>query len=328
MAREALAYISTVGYAPGVIHLFYGDSARDAFSCFNKRGKQIVLREALLAGPAALPSPSWISQRARFLADAYQADYEACLEDLRRFDEEIASLEDDEELVCWFGRDLFCQVALIYVLVRLGETRTSNISLVCPPDTNESVYCFGDIAPAEMNEFLQNRVPIESLDFQHAAISWHLYASDDPESLNAIFDGSIDVGARFAKALEQHAARFPSTRDGLGTTERAVLLSLLDGQAAFPELFRDVAKRTRHIAWGDGQVRNICERLAASTPPLLSIHGDDDETFTLTTSGEAALQGDGSVIGRPSHWLGGCEVSAEPLWAWDAEARRIVYSGT
>ncbi len=325
MAREALARRLTVGYPRDVIHLFYGDSASKSFSRFNKRGKHIVFREALLAGPAALPSDTWNDQRARFLADAYQADYETCLADLEQFEQDLREQDPGEELVCWFGRDLFCQVALIYVLVRLGEFRTANISLVCPPDTNESVYCFGDVAPAQMNEYLQTRVPVEQLDFQHAAIAWHLYASDDPESLNAVFDGSIDVGARFATALEHHAARFPSTLDGLGITERAILMAVEPAPLDQPELFLEVSKRTRHITWGDAQVEHLCQQLAATKPPLLAI---DDAAYALTDAGRKTLEGSGTGLARPKHWLGGCECSNEALWAWDLDARRIVYSGT
>jgi hypothetical protein len=315
-----------------VVHLFYGDSARDAFSRFNKRGKHIVFREALLAGPAALPSASWNEQRARFLADAYHANYEACLAKGTQFEEELRSLDESEELVCWFGRDLFCQIALIYVLVRLGEIRTSNISLVCPADTNEDVYCFGDVAPAEMNDLLHARVPLETIDFQHAAIAWHFYASDDPECLNAVFDGSIEVGSRFAEALEQHAARFPSTRDGLGVTERAILLSVHQEPAPFSEVFRQVSNRTRHITWGDEQIRNICEQLIHCEPPLLSVARDDGkpDVYALTPAGTSALEGADNrpSISRPAHWLGGYEASQGTLWSWDSDARRIVYSGT
>lgn len=311
-----------------MIHLFYGDGAKDAFTCFNKGGRHLVFREALLAGPAALPSPSWMEDRARFLSESFGGTYEKCLADLKSFDDQLLGLDDDDELVLWFGRDLFCQIALIYILVRLGEVRTANISLVCPPDTNEEVYCFGDMPPAELNDYLQTRVRIEPLDFQHAAIAWHLYCSDDPEALNTALDGSLEVGPRFAAALEAHAARFPSTRDNLGETERAILISLARGPLAFSELFQSVSNRTRHITWGDCQVRNLCERLAASEPPLLHIEARDEEPLGLTEAGTLALTERCDALDRPAHWLGGCEQFGATSWAWDAHARRIVYSGT
>ncbi|MCP4445559.1 MAG: hypothetical protein GY811_09485 [Myxococcales bacterium] len=318
-----------------VIHLFYGDAAADAFSCFNKAASKIILREALLSGPAALPSETWNDIRSGFLADAFGVKREECLKDLTAFDEQLEGLrEEEDEIVCWFGRDLFCQVGLIYTLVRLGEIRTRNISLVCPLSTDEDIYCFGDVAPAEMNDLLQKRIPIDDLKLQQAAIAWHLYASDDPESLNGVFDGSMDVGPGFALALEQHASRFPWANDGLGVTERAVVLAVKNEPLEFSEVFRAVSKRARHITWGDMQIYNICQRMVASDPPLLSFTKSDEAAalpsgvFALTEAGESVLEGLGGVIERAHHWLGGCELSGVPQWCWDSEARRIVYAAT
>ncbi len=304
-----------------MVHLFYGDSANDAFTCFNKRGKRIIFREALLSGPAGLPSPEFSLERAQYLATAYDTSYEECRDDLEKFERELAAVPPEEELVLWFGRDLFCQIALIYILVRLGETRTTNVSLVCPNGSDEDVFCFGDIAPAELNDYLQAREPVRTLDFQHAAIAWHLYASEDAEALNAIFDGSLEVGARFASALEQHAARFPSSRDSLGETQRHILMATQSHAVSFSELFAYVAKRTRHITWGDSQVRGLCEELAACKPALLLQEGD---TWQCTPEGTSLMTGERVQVARPPHWLGGCEVSGEPTWLWDADARRIV----
>lgn len=315
-----------------MIHLFYGDAAADAFRRFARSPTIIVLREALLSGPAALPSAAFRELRIQYLASAFEADVATCRDDARRFDDAIAGLDDAEELVCWFGRDLFCQIGLMYTLVRLGAAGIENASLVCPSSAGEDVFCFGDIAPAEMNDLLNKRARLEPLQFQQAAIAWHLYSSDAPHSLNAVFDGSIDVGAPFARALEQHASRFPWTADGLGTTERIILTALREGPLPFSELFQRVTKRTRDITWGDGQVLELCRHLQSCTPALLSrfepSNGSGHLAFDITPEGRAILEGDQLELHRPHHWLGGCELFGRTLWQWDPAARRIVYSGT
>ncbi len=332
MRVSLVARHSRTGYPPNVIHLFYGDAAADSFSCFNRASSRIVLREALLSGPAQLPSDAWNDVRSSFLSEAFDASREQCLANLVQFDEALEAIDAEEELVCWFGRDLFCQVGLMYTLVRLGALRLQKIALVCPDSTSEDVFCFGDVAPAEMNDMLQKREPVNHLLFQQAAISWHLYSSDDPQSLNGVLDGSIDVGERFAIALEQHASRFPWTSDHLGATERVILTSLRNEPLEFSELYRVVSKRTRHITWGDTQVHNLCKQLASCQPALLSIQQAGPSagmhTFHLTNEGAKVLQGQGGPVARPHHWLGGCELSGYPMWLWDPSTRRIVYSGT
>lgn len=313
-----------------MIHLFYGDSAAESFACFNKVSESIIFREALLCGPAALPSASWREERARHLADAYDADVEECRADLIGFESALQRLSGADELVCWFGRDLFCQVGWIYCLVRLAEFLPMQVSLVCPKETDESVYCFGDLAPAEMNGLLAERVPVERLDFQQAAIAYHLYAAADPRGLNGVFDGSMDVGPRFAAALELHASRFPWLVDGLGTTERKILGALRKGPRPFSELFQEVSQKTREFTWGDLQVRNMCWRLASGPTPLLTLPegtGRDSllgRELCLSTEGQAVIAGERSASVTSPYWLGGCELSCDSPWRWDPATRRIV----
>ncbi|MBL4632960.1 MAG: hypothetical protein JKY56_03760 [Kofleriaceae bacterium] len=190
-------------------HLFYGESAALSFSRFNRSPDTVIFHEAMAAGPAVLPSETLHHVRAQYLSSAFDASYESCVDKWRVFDSAITSIQPEDELACWFGNDFFCQIAFIYVLVKLGQTSNRNLSFVSPGSIDDGFYCFGDLPPAEMNDRLQKRIPIAALDLQHAAIAWHLYAEPDPRCLNAVFDGSIDLGPRFARVLELHATAFP-----------------------------------------------------------------------------------------------------------------------
>lgn len=44
-----------------MIHLFYGDSAKDAFTCFNKSGRHLVFREAPPRVRASAPGPNRVA---------------------------------------------------------------------------------------------------------------------------------------------------------------------------------------------------------------------------------------------------------------------------
>ena len=315
-----------------MIHLFYGDSAASAFACFHRAQASIVLREAFASGPAALVDEGWPELRAHYLAQEMGASLEGCRRESGAFEAALANLDLDEEVVCWFGRDLFCQIGLIYVLTRLSERRPTTVSLASPAGGAEGPYCFGDIAPAEMNTLLTERQPLNALHFQHAAIAWHLYASADPLCLNSVFDGSLDLGAQFAEALELHASRFPSTIDGLGALERALLTSLRDGPLPFSEVFRLTSQRTKAFRWGDLPWRNLCWQLCQSSPPLLAAPGAHTSAdlqqvpLALTPEGRAVLLGQSPAPQREAYWLGGCRVTQASPWRWDGSARRVVRS--
>lgn len=327
---------TTHGYNHAVNHLFYGESAAKSFARFNRSGRHTIFHEALATGPAALPSDTWHHIRAQYLAEAFDAHYPTCLEQWREFDADIDAMNPDDELVCWFGNDFFCQVAFMFVLVRLGKIPSRNLSFVSPGGIDDDMYCFGDVPPAEMNDRLQKRTPIQNIDLQQGAIAWHLYAESNPQCLNAVFDGSIDLGPRFANILQLHAQRFPSAIDNLGTLERTILHALRDGAMSFRELFQDVSKKTREYTWGDSQIRNVCWRMATSTPALIEVvpangQGLNDGRAGLvntqlmqTAAGHAILDGEFCDVTRPTYWLGGCEMTDECPWRWDPRIRRIL----
>jgi hypothetical protein len=181
-----------------------------------------------------------------------------------------------------------------------------------------------------MNDMLGARARLDKLDLQQAAIAWHLYAEADARALNGVFDGSIDVGARFASALELHASRFPSVSDGLGVTERKILASLRKGALPFSEVFDQVSRQMRAFTWGDLQIRNLCWRLASGEGALLSLPEDIERSaltksvLRLSPEGEVVLEGKRPATRGEAYWLGGCEISDSSPWRWDPATRRIV----
>jgi len=111
------------------------------------------------------------------------------------------------------------------------------------------------------------------------------------------------------------------------------LHGLLGGPLPFSKLFQDVSKKTRDYTWGDSQIRNLCWRLATSTPALINVTELGDEQATrsaltraqleLTSAGRALLDGELSEYSTEKYWLGGCEMTENSPWRWDPSARRI-----
>ncbi len=313
-----------------MIHLFYGNATHTRFSKFNRANQVIIYSEVVASGPVTLCQEQWPALRSQHLCDHFDADPKQVLQQQQSLQTALANLDPTEELVCWFGNDLYSQVAMLYLLAELGARGHTHTSIVSPPTSEEACTCFGDVPAAEFNLLLQQRTPVPGIEFQHAAIAWHLYCAPDPRAINAVLDGSIDVGRRFASLLEQHASRFPSTVDKLGVVERSVLSCLAQQSLSFSELFQQVSKRISHFGWSDLQVRNLCWRLCQSRPSLLDIPDAQSAAqvehaeITLSSQGKAFLDGEPVAFDSPTYWIGGCELF-ERSWQWDAIGRRIVH---
>src|SRR5262245_11363323 len=100
------------------LHIHNGDSSAETLRQSGQAGDYLPFREALIEGPtpSGLSEDDWLSTRARFLADEDHEDFEKVRKGLSEQEETLKQAGSYEEVVLWFGHDLFCQITLIYIL--------------------------------------------------------------------------------------------------------------------------------------------------------------------------------------------------------------------
>lgn len=310
-----------------IVHLVSGDGAAGTLSGCGLPGQVVVFREALVAGPVKLLArDEWLDMRSAFLCSMSEDDVDTTRASLAAQEETLRD-PSDHEIVLWFGRDVFCQVILAYVLHRAKESRCSNLSLVCPASTGTATApCIGSLSPDDLAAQWPDRLPLTPALIDAGAAAFAAFAAADPRELEPHLASNALPGMSSALAL--HAERFPSIDDGLGRPGRCLLRALEDGDKSFGELFKHFIANEPGYGFADMQVWNELVGLAqganpAIAPPITTTF-EPKVTFSLTDDGRHIVRGAAEFSFPSTGWLGGVDLSKKSPPSFDADAAAFV----
>jgi uncharacterized protein DUF1835 len=286
-----------------VLHVTNGDSATAVIEAAGVGGRVLPWRDVLHEGPVpAVPRDELRRVRARFLAADGWVSYE---EALRTLEERDRALVEADEVVLWFEHDMFDQLQLMEVLVRLGDA---------PAELVQSDRYLGELPAADGPRLWASRRPVSEEQSRLAARVWDAFTAGRLEELVQVDDRALPfLGAALQRLLQE----LPWTRDGLSLTERNVLEAVADGAADRSAIFGAVSAREEPRFQGDAVVWLVLDRLTplAVTPEL-----------GLTGLGRALLAGeaDWARDGALERWLGGVHLRGPALeWRWDQPSRTV-----
>lgn len=282
-----------------MLHIHNGDCSADSAGAAGIEGQHVAWREALIVGPVTSPGA-----RERFLATEYGASPAEVARDLNRVRRLIE--QETDEVVLWFGPDLFCQVNF-WCVASLLESSFRRPLFLCPThDTDRPAETFAarrSLTPQEVSE---------------AAAAWRGYSSENPTSLQ-----SMAASSPLGPAIQLHLSRFPSVKNGLGSVETKLLTGLRAGAQSFPQLFSDFSDHGGAFGFGDTQVWSELMRLNRAAHPLIRLATNAGEaTAQLTREGESVLAGevDAVQLNGLDLWLGGVHLQGfDAGWRWDGE---------
>jgi hypothetical protein len=269
-------------------------------------GEVLPWRDVLHEGPVppGLRPAELRAVRARFVADRGWASFDDVLRD---FESRDRALEDAEEVVLWFERDLYDQLQLIQVLDRLDGRQATLVDLGEPQDE-----------PSLDGE----RLAIADMQVTLARRAWTAFRSPDPSAIERLIAEGTDALPHLAEALVRHLEQYPSTEDGLSRTERRLLEAVASGARTRPQAFVAHSEGEERPFMGDASFLLHLERLLTSPAPLLS----EGESLALTSAGEDVLAGrsDHVSLNGTDRWLGGVHrAGAQAAWRWDRRTRRL-----
>lgn len=305
-----------------MIHIHNGDAMLLRTRRLDLPGEQIAFRESLVTGPV-VPGADWLASRARFLAEAHQQDLLRVSNSLFEQEQALDAAAAHDEIVLWFEHDLFCFVNFVYLLDRF---RNRNVSFVWCADVLTGK---GD---GELLMLLNSRTPATPPVFGAATAAWHAYTASDPRRLNELIEGENRDLPFLTDALLLHAARFPSTGNGLGALENRLLTLIAAGATDMSMLFPQIDTEGPRYGFGDGNILHILRCLAGRATPLIimGISGVQapKAIFAITPAGENVLSGavDDIAINEPGRWLGGVHLTKENVWRWDQTRRHVITS--
>jgi hypothetical protein len=311
-----------------MIHFHNGDSTAITARRAIVAGRHLPFRETLITGPvqAGLSPHDWIEQRARFLADNYDQNLLRVRTELVDQEQTLDAARHDDEVVLWFEHDLFCLINFLYLLVRLSKAR--HLSMVW------SSLPLGTMPEPDIASLFNSRSAVPPAMLRTAADAWSAYTSDDPMALNRFVAGAGIDFSFLRDGFLLHAARFPSTRNGLGEVERRAMDAIAAGATDFLSLFTRFDENPPRYGFGDGEFLRHLRRLASCAVPMITITEVEGENppkalFVLTPAGRnvAEAKADFIDLNNAGFWLGGVHLTREKLWRWDDERKEIVVTG-
>ncbi len=301
-----------------MIHIHNGDVMAIRAHRAGIPGEHVAFRESLIAGPVR-PGDGFIGERARFLAAAYGDDLLRVSNRLFEQEQIIDQAAAGDEVVLWFEHDLFCLIHLIYLLQRIPIARAYVVWNDQP---------LSELEPEELWKAHQRRRAATTEMASLARDVWAVYTSEDPTALNALLTSSPREFSFLGDGMALHAARFPSTRNGLGIVEQRILEFIAEGSTDFDSLFNRFWRAQPRFGFGDSEILRHLHALAARRLPLITLiegSGTIKSAFAITDQGQKVLAGvDDIETNSIDVWLGGAHLRPGNLWRFDALKAQIV----
>jgi hypothetical protein len=323
--------------SPRYLHVANGTSTTGTIQQAGIPGRTSVWADPLHEGPVPghVTDEQLLDVRARHLAgDVSVAE---TIVELRRWRQVIDDHASYDELVLWYEHDLFDQLNLIQLLVRIGEVVRGRkpVTLICIDafPGHPRFKGLGELTPPELGSLFATRRTITDGQYALAARAWDAFRSDTPQALDALLSTDTSALPFLAAALARHLEDYPWTRDGLSRTERRVMSlaqpTPIDIWTAFPRMHDD--ETAFYI--GDSSFWGVVTELRSLTPPLVHVTETSIApgrlpagTIALTDTGRSVVGGhdDRVALCRVDRWLGGVHLTgARPVWRWDHAQGRI-----
>jgi hypothetical protein len=317
------------------LHVANGSCTTDVIEAAGLPGVRSIWADPLYEGPVPgdLSDEELLEVRRRYLAPEDSAVPPE--NDLRRWREVIDAHETYDELVLWFEHDLFDQLNLIQILswIRPRAAAAKVVSLVCIGSFpgHPRFKGLGELSPEQLAPLLTTRRRVSDAEYSLAQRTWQAFREPSPEALDNLRRSNTSALPFLAPALERFLQEYPSTIDGLSRTERR-LLRLAEGgpiavKAAFPRMHDE--EDAYYVT--DGALAELVPTLSRTSPPLLTVGGDEAGgellrgTISLTDAGREVLAGKRDrVTCGVDRWLGGVHLkSGQTIWRWDEEHGRM-----
>src|SRR5215204_2433296 len=323
---------------PRLLHVLNGDSVRMTLEHSSVPGAFVPYADILHEGPvpATTQPATWRETRARYLAASGYVSYTDALRTYERWDAQLASFEDYDEIVLWFEHDLFDQLLLVRHLDwcsrrDLGRTL---LSLICIGEYPGYEPFHGLVQLASL---LGTRAPVTPDQLSLGRRAWAAFTGDDPSALDAIAHEDTSRTLPFLSgALHRFLEEYPALGSGLPRTERHILEMVSRERMSPGALFRAAQQHEERVFMGDSTFWHRLRLLGTGDVPLIALDvpsWDGPElpsgTISITEAGRAVLAGgvDAIRLRGFEKWLGGTYLHAAPggdvPWRYDPAAGRL-----
>lgn len=301
-----------------VLHITNGDSVGGGLKAAGLDGDVLCWKDVLHDGPvpADLSLEELSAVRAGFLSGRGAGSLEAVRAEFARRDAMLRAAKAYSEVLLWFEHDLYDQLQLIQILDWFAGNGVgwSDVRLV------QSHDYLGNMDGGALRAAYETGRRVTREQFFLARDAWAAFRAPAPVSLAVYLNRNPHLPC-LGPALRRFAEEYPSTRDGLSRTGRAILEMASEGVEGRDGMFAAFSRREDPVFMGDWSFYWRLEQLQQGRQPLL------DGALKLTRKGRAVLDGEVDRIAGEGIdlWLGGVHLTGEDSpWRWDSESARFV----
>lgn len=329
-----------------MLHVVNGDVMADKLRQGVVQGEIWVWREIYPAGPVFrnMTAGESLWPRAVYLESRLGIPRQHYLENCKAQERRLQDFRKYREIVLWFEHDLFDQTMLAFLLhwfakqPSLGDTRLSLLCIGSYPGIKD-FRGLGQLSLEQLGALTGTWQAVGPREMELGRRVWEAYASADPGDLVALLEEDLSPLPYMREAMKGHLSRLPSTINGLGCVEQAVLELIAEGIHRPFDLFRQVGRRLSILGLGDLEFRCRLAALAQEPFALLSIEAAEerldmerplaayaDSSVDLTELGHKVLAGaeDWATLRPPDEWFGGLHLQGFPCpWRWDPASETI-----
>jgi len=294
-------------------------------------GGRLEWGEALCVGPtpAGLDPDAWRATRAAFLeGTSPAASVSASLAAADRHLDRAARQED--EIVLWYGPELFCQAILIAILDRLSNARArlSLVSMDHYPGVVERGCTPSYLNTSQLQEVFRSRPRVTPEQLALGRLAWGAWCSPTPERLAALVASRPTSLPYLAEALRRELEELPAPGSGLSRTELTMLMALEAGRRRFGDLFRILQEQEERPWHTDTSLVGVLRQLARGPVPLIQPLEPWGHTMMVQSTETGALVVAGSrdavLLNGIDRWVGGTHLTPGTCWRWDAVVSRLI----
>lgn len=303
-------------------------------------GDRLEWSDVLCQGPtpAGLAADAWYAMRAAFLTAAYGPTGNRDIrKELVAQDAALARASTQDEVVLWFGPELFCQAILVHLLARLAERsrERGRLSLICVgsyPGVDDHRACTLAVLSADqLADLFARRESVTPAQLAVARRAWDAWGAPTPEPLAALAHADTSDLAFLAAALSRLLAELPDANTGLSRTERLILDALPVTRRSLDAFVGANTPEPRR--WlTDAIFFDHVRRLAAGPHPLITIEsagaGPDDLAHadlarTPWADDVQAGRKDAIALRGIDRWVGGTHLTTGNVWRWNEEKGQV-----
>ncbi len=236
-----------------MIHILNGDSLFNKFPG-ELKGERIVARECLIEGDVSADNLSaFFNNRASFLHKTYGTGKTDYVKKTRSEFEKIIQLNPEEEVFCWFEKDLFCQANFWFVCDLLHRNDQKNVSLVLAENLDSG---FGALSTHELKQSIDTSIHMSHSDLANFSKLWKAYQAKNFDKLLEI-EKKLRTKYSFLKeAIQAEILKNPQDKKGK-PMEVLEELILLKQSTDLKEIFPEFSKRLPIYGYGDLQVKGM-----------------------------------------------------------------------